>query len=80
MQLLILDFVWDEEKFKSIVMLYHYFFIAIAVFSFIWKSSSLVKAIKEKNSSKIKAELFILLIMVLVVLAVIGVENHYIDK
>lgn len=61
-------------------MLYHYFFIAIALMSFIWKGSSLVKAIKEKNSSKIKAELFFLFIMTLVVLAVIVVEKSFLNK
>ncbi len=61
-------------------MLYHYFFFAIALISFIWKISALTRAIKEKNSSKIKAELFFLFLMILAVIAVIVIENHYSAK
>ena len=58
-------------------MIYKYFFYAIALISFIWKGSTLIKAIKEKNSSKTKAELFLLILMIIVVIGVALLEKNY---
>ena len=58
-------------------MIYKYFFYAIALISFIWKGSTLIKAIKEKNSSKTTAELFLLILMIIVVIGVALLEKNY---
>lgn len=61
-------------------MAYNIFSIIIAVISFAWKILSLAKAVKEKNKGKIKADLFFLFLMILVVIGVIAFENWYTDK
>ena len=61
-------------------MLYHYFFVTVALIAFIWRGSSLIKSIKEKNRSRTKSELFFLSLMLLVVIAIIVIERHYLDK
>jgi Ca2+/Na+ antiporter len=61
-------------------MLYRYFFWAIALISFIWKVTFLVKTIKEKKSSRIKAELFFLALMIVVAILIIIIDNNYSDK